>query len=213
MTYKLAIFDWDGTLMDSTGKIVSAMQKAAQQHAQPVPTEHAVRQIIGISLVPAIEKLFDLRQKARAEAIAEAYSFHYRELDTQPCSLFDGVVELLTTLRKQGTHLAVATGKGRPGLNRVLNQSALTNHFCVTRTADEAESKPSPDMLEQILNELDVAAGDALMIGDTEHDMVMAKRIGMARVGVDYGAHSTEQLKEHEPLDVISHSLQLLNYF
>lgn len=212
MKYKLAIFDWDGTLMDSTRKIVSAMQSAALDHQLPTPSDDAVKQIIGISLIPAIETLFDIQDNVLSQSMAQAYSAHYRRLDAQPCVLFDGVLQVLANLRARGTRLAIATGKGRPGLNKVLMQSNLQETFCTTRTADEALSKPSPDMLEQILFELAVDVSDAVMIGDTVHDMVMAERIGMARIGVDYGAHSANQLREHAPEAVISRCLQLLDH-
>ncbi len=173
--YKLVIFDWDGTLMDSAAKIVSCMQHAAQQCDVPIPTYEEVGHIIGISLKPAIKQLFNIEDDELAERLVAAYKEAFVTRDTTPCPLFDGVERLLSNLKETGCTLAVATGKARRGLDRAWAQTGTGRFFSASRTADEAESKPSPDMLLQLLDELSVKIEDAVMIGDTTYDMQMAK--------------------------------------
>ncbi len=152
--YKLVIFDWDGTLMDSAAKIVSCMQHAAQQCDMPIPTYEEVGHIIGISLKPAIKQLFNIDDDELAERLVAAYKEAFVTRDTTPCPLFDGVERLLSNLKETGCTLAVATGKARRGLDRAWAQTGTGRFFSASRTADEAESKPSPDMLLQLLDDL-----------------------------------------------------------
>lgn len=151
---RLAIFDWDGTLMDSVGRIVACMQGAARDCGEEVPEPQSIHQIIGLSLEVGIPRLFNLTKGSeRAQALIARYRHHYLHDDT-PSPLFAGARELLHDWQAQGIGLAVATGKSRRGLDRVLDETALRPLFAASRGADEANSKPDPLMLEQILAEL-----------------------------------------------------------
>ncbi|MCQ8847128.1 HAD-IIIA family hydrolase [Alteromonas stellipolaris] len=212
MRYKLVIFDWDGTLMDSADKIINCMQIAAKHCDMPVPSADAVSHIIGISLKPAIKQLFGIDDDALAERLVLAYKEAFVSHDATPCPLFNGVEDLLSALKAKGATLAVATGKARRGLDRAWSQTETGHFFSASRCADDAQSKPSPDMLLQILDELNISAHDAVMIGDTTYDMQMAKSIGMRRIGVSYGVHAQVHLEALAP-ETIVHSIGELQQF
>lgn len=212
MKYKLVIFDWDGTLMDSVGRIVSAMQAAAREADQQIPTSVAVKNIIGLSLDKAISELFENADTAQQKVLLDHYKDQYVNHDKTPTPLFDGATELLTGLKSSGYKLAVATGKGRQGLQRVWAMSGTEDFFDNSRCADEAQSKPSPDMLHQLLSEMNIAVDEAVMIGDSQFDMAMAKAAGMDRIGVSFGVHNAQQLQAHEPLVVIDQLSQLRSW-
>ncbi len=199
----IVIFDWDGTLCDSVEQIVQAMQTAAEDCDLPVPEADAVRHIIGLSLVTAMPLLFPGSSAAQQEAMQAAYARCYRALDPGPATLHEGALETLDWLRASGFEVAVATGKSRRGLDRVLQGLGLEGYFHSTRCADETRSKPHPLMLEEILLERGKAAHSALMVGDSEYDLEMARRLGMPSVGVTFGVHSREQLLRHRPLALI----------
>ena len=207
--YKLVIFDWDGTLMDSADKIVNCMQLAAKQCDMPIPTYEEVGHIIGISLKPAIMQLFSITDSELGDRLVQAYKEAFVSVDVTPCPLFPDVEELLSNLKTAGCTLAVATGKARRGLDRAWKQTNTGVFFSASRTADEAQSKPSPDMLLQLLDELGFEASDAVMIGDTTYDMQMAKTIGMDRIGVSYGVHAQVHLEALEPVALV-HSIKEL---
>jgi len=207
----LIIFDWDGTLCDSTGRIVAAMREAAGQLSAPIPEVNAVREVIGLGLPEAMEELFPMLDLPERDAMRARYSACYVEIDREPAELFPGAMEVMDTLRDQGHQLAVATGKGRRGLNRVLEGHGLLNYFDATRCADETSSKPNPHMLFELLEELGSAADESLMIGDSEFDLMMANAAAIAGVGVSYGVHSAERLQQHEPVAVIDDLGELLH--
>lgn len=213
MAYKLIIFDWDGTLMDSQGKIVSCMQQAAQLCDVDVPSVDAVKHIIGISLLPAIKQLFGFSdtpgEQQKAEQVRDAYKHVFIEMDQTPSPLFDGVHTMLTHLVDEGHELAVATGKARRGLERAWSQSGTKSFFVNSRCADEAQSKPSPDMLEQLLADHSLTPDQAVMIGDTAYDMKMAKDIGMERIAVTYGVHDVALLASQQPTFTVDSVSQL----
>lgn len=209
--YKCIIFDWDGTVMDSADKIVNTMQIAAQMSDIKVPTYAEVAQIIGLSLKPAIAQLFDLIDDAKVNQITANYKTAFIEHDQTPCPLFNGALDLLTQLQGH-TRLAVATGKARRGLERAWQNSGTSHFFIDSCCADEAQSKPHPDMLEQILKRQSLTAQECLMVGDTSYDMQMAEAIGMDRIGVSYGVHSMPQIQAHEPLAIIEQPLDLLKH-
>ncbi|MNF59414.1 Pyrophosphatase PpaX [compost metagenome] len=200
---RLAIFDWDGTLMDSVGRIVACVQGAARDCGEPVPTAQETHQIIGLSLEVGMPRLFNLPQGGeRAQALIARYRHHYLHDDT-PSPLFAGASDLLHHWHAQGIALAVATGKSRRGLDRVLDETGLRPLFAATRGADEANSKPDPLMLVQILDELGLAPHQALMIGDSVHDMAMAEALQMPRLGVTWGVHDRARLAEHHPVAIV----------
>ncbi|WP_341504055.1 HAD-IA family hydrolase [Gallaecimonas sp. GXIMD4217] len=200
---ELVIFDWDGTLMDSVGRIVSSMQGAALALGLDKPSDQEVRDIIGMSLRPAVQTLFTDLEADGVERVVSAYRDQYLELNTTPTPLFSGVEAMLRELKSQGRQLAVATGKARPGLERVFKATGLKPLFTTSRTADEAQSKPHPDMLAQILAETGVAAKRALMIGDSTLDMHMAKSAGVRALGVSFGVHSPEHLLAAGASDIV----------
>jgi phosphoglycolate phosphatase len=209
----LLVFDWDGTLSDSVGRIVQTMQFAAQQVGLPVPTEQAVRDIIGLGLPEAIDTLFPgLSDPAIAQGLAQAYAAQYIALEKTPAPLFPGVFEALGNLREQGFLLAVATGKSRRGLDRVLQQHGLESFFDATRCADETASKPDPLMLLQMLAQFSVGPSQAVMLGDSQHDLTMAARAGMRGIGVSFGAPSPEHLLRYGAEFCIEHFEQFQDW-
>ncbi|WP_218352932.1 HAD family hydrolase [Alteromonas lipotrueiana] len=210
--YKLVIFDWDGTLMDSVGKIVECMQQAAAQCGEPVPSAEQVGNIIGISLHPAVAQLFGLKDEQKIESIVAAYKTAYVTKDQRPCPMFEGATQLLKALHSNGRQLAVATGKARRGLDRAWQHTATGDYFVASRTACDAQSKPSSDMLQQLLSETGVAVDEAVMIGDTVYDMQMAQQLGMDRIGVTYGVHDSQQLNNHMPVAVVNSVPELHRY-
>ncbi len=198
--YKLLIFDWDGTLVDSIGRIVEAMHHAADACELPRCSDSQVKAIIGLGLPEAIRSLYPtLDDCACVERFRHSYSERYLVLEAEPSALFPGVAEGLEAFRGQGYRLAVATGKGRHGLQRVLAGRGWLNYFDTTRCADETASKPNPLMLEEILAQCGVTARQALMVGDSAFDLQMAGRAGMDSVAVGYGAQSLAALREHGP--------------
>lgn len=212
MKYKLIIFDWDGTLMDSADKIVECIQTAAKTLELPVPSAQNARNIIGLSLAPALRQLFCIENDLAVEKLVKAYRSAFVGHVETSSPLFDGALSLLETLKARGHLLAVATGKGRPGLQGAWQHTKTAHYFHTSRCADDAQSKPSPDMLQQILEELSLAPRQALMIGDTSYDMAMAESIGMDRVGVSFGVHKAEQLNKHKPLGIIDNLAELHGY-
>lgn len=200
----LLVFDWDGTLMDSTGTIAHAIQRAFDDVGLPVPSERDTRFVIGYGLKEAMAYLAPGADEATITRIVDAYRIHYLAQD-QALVLFDGVRDYLPQLRDAGYTLAVATGKSRVGLDRALASTGLGAEFLVTRTADEAFSKPHPAMLEYIV---DFAAADAaatLMIGDTTHDLQMAINAGTHSAAMSYGAHPLDDLLPLSPLAHFDH--------
>ncbi|WP_409420036.1 HAD-IA family hydrolase [Pseudaeromonas sp. ZJS20] len=208
--FELVIFDWDGTLMNSVGRIVSSMQSAARQVARPVPAAEAVRNIVGLSLQEALPRLFGPLDEPAYQQLLQAYRQQYIHDDPTPTPLFAGVSQTLQQLAARGHLLAVATGKARAGLDRVLAETGFSQLFHASRGADEARSKPDPMMLEQLLAQLNVPLEQAVMVGDSCYDMEMAANLGMARIGVDWGVHDESVLNQFAPLAVISRMEALL---
>ena len=207
----VVIFDWDGTLMDSVGRIVSSLRAAALQSGLLVPSEHDAKQIIGLSLDPAFDILFPGITDDKRQLMFEHYRNHYMVHDTTPTPLFAGVEQVLQQLKANNILLAVATGKQRKGLNRMFAETGLEHYFDISRCADEAQSKPHPDMLQQIIRELGVSADSAIMVGDTSHDMKMAQAIDMPRIGVTHGVHGRDVLSQFAPKAIIDSLPDLLH--
>ncbi len=207
----IVIFDWDGTLCDSIDHIVEAMQSAAAERGVSVPTEPAVRDIVGLGLPQAILQLFPALDDEARQQLSAAYSRLYVALDRGPAPLYPGALETLHALRDRGLELAVATGKSRRGLNRVLAGLGLEGFFDSTRCADETSSKPHPLMLHEILQERAKPVEEALMVGDTEFDLAMAGNAGIGSVGVSFGVHSVPRLQAHDPLAIVDTLPELLD--
>ena len=212
--YELVIFDWDGTLMDSVARIVSSMQAAARKTELVVPDVEQIKNIIGLSLPKAINVLFPSCDAQQAETVIAEYKHHYIAEDKTPTPLFDNAIELLSDLRANNKLLAVATGKARNGLERVWEISDTKHFFHTSRCADDALSKPDPEMLVSILSELSIPADKAIMIGDTSYDLEMAHNAGVASIGVTYGVHNKDVLASYQPkviVDTLKELQTLLN--
>lgn len=197
--FDLIVFDWDGTLMDSTSTIVRCIQAAAKDLGLPMPDKSAASYVIGLGLIDAMQAAIPDLDPMYYPKMVERYKFHYLTQD-KDLTLFDGVNEMLKDLAGQGYFLAVATGKGRVGLNRALNATNLLSVFDATRCADETFSKPHPAMLMELTRELGQDMSRTLMIGDTTHDLQMALNAGASGVAVEFGAHTVEQLSALNPL-------------
>ncbi|HQW54089.1 MAG TPA: HAD-IA family hydrolase [Acinetobacter sp.] len=206
---ELIIFDWDGTLFDSVGQIVASLQYAAQQFQQPL-TDDAAKSIIGLGLPEVMQILFPQVPHLQQD-ILQCYADHY-VANSKGDAWFDGVAELLADLKQQGIKLAVATGKSRKGLDRVLTQTQSHDLFDITRAASETKSKPHPLMLEEILAEMQVSIDSAIMVGDTSYDLEMAQNLNMPRIGVSYGVHSIDTLQQYQPLAIV-HNVQELHVY
>lgn len=203
--YDLIVFDWDGTLFDSTALIVRAIQAACRDLGAPVPSDEAAAHVIGLGLQDALQHAVpDLPVDLYPE-LGRRYRQHYFASHDQ-VTLFAGVPALLAGLRERNHWLAVATGKNRHGLNEALRISGLADSFDATRTADETRSKPHPQMLQELMREFGVDPERTLMIGDTTHDLQLAANAGTDAVAVAYGAHPPEQLGDLRPL-TIAHSV------
>jgi phosphoglycolate phosphatase len=207
--YEHLAFDWDGTLFDSTACIVKSMQAAARELGLAEPPLERARYVIGLGLEPALQSAMPDLPRERYRELADAYRRHYFAT-AHEVTLFDGVPELLKTLRARGHRLSVATGKSRRGLDEALDQVGLGGLFEATRTADETASKPHPQMLHELMDELGVPAHRTLMVGDTTHDLQLAANAGSAALAVSFGAHGVEELQALQPLAVL-HSVDELN--
>lgn len=207
--YQLLIFDWDGTLADSIGRIVEAMNLAAERAGEAPSQEDAIKGIIGLALGEAISVLYPHLDAHQVAVFRQHYADVYMALDQQPSPLFDGVAETLEAFRVEGYRMAVATGKARRGLDRVLKAHGWERYFDITRAADETRGKPHPLMLEEILGHCRVEPGRALMVGDSAFDLQMASNAGMHSVAVGYGAMSLSALAEFGPQVCIEHFSQL----
>lgn len=199
-SFDLIVFDWDGTLMDSARKIVRCFQVAAADVGVAVPDEERVRHIIGLGLKEALAALLPEIDPDTRRQIAERYREHFLFLDETEMELFPGVREGLEGLAAAGFRMAVATGKARRGLDRVLRETQTSVYFCSTRCADEAGSKPHPRMLHDILAHTGMEPSRAVMVGDTTYDLEMATAASLASLAVSYGAHDRDRLLARNPL-------------
>ena len=197
--FDLIVFDWDGTLMDSTGTIVKCIQAAAKDLGLPVPRDDAAAHVIGLSLPEAMKRAVpDLEPKLYGRMV-ERYRYHYLSKDHE-LSLFAGASQMLEDLAQQGYLLAVATGKSRVGLNRAMQAVGMLSIFDATRCDDETFSKPHPAMMHELTRELGQEMSRTVMIGDTTHDLQMAANAGAAGIAVNYGAHPAHELEALHPL-------------
>lgn len=209
--YDLVVFDWDGTLLDSTGAIVKAIQAASRDVGVAPPSDERARYVIGMGLREALMHAVPDLPEARYDDLVDAYRKHYLSGDHE-LTLFAGVECLLQTLQAEHRWVAVATGKSRLGLDRALRHSGLGRYFDTTRTADETRSKPHPQMLEEIIDQFAVDPERTLMIGDTTHDLLMAKNAGAKGLGITHGAHPVSALKGCEPIALVDSIQDLANW-
>ena len=184
--------------MDSEAQIVHCLHASIADLSLEPMTDETVRNVIGLGLREAIEMLVPGRDDAFHRTFVEAYREHW--FSHQGSSLFDGARDVLQVIKDHGIKLGIATGKARRGLRRVLAQTGLSDCFDATRCADETPSKPHPQMLLELMEELGVAPHQTIMVGDTEYDMEMATKAGAGKVAVRSGVHSEERLQRHDPL-------------
>jgi phosphoglycolate phosphatase len=202
MKYRLIVFDWDGTIMDSTGLIAECIQLAAADCNLPTPSLEAAKHIIGLGIVDSTRHLFPALNDDGIALFAARYRTHYLPRDNE-VRLYAGIEDVLLSLAHEARFLAVATGKPRKGLNRAFQYCGLAHHFHYTRCADEGFAKPHPDMLEKLMSYTGVSANETLMIGDTTHDLEMAFAAGCAGLGVSYGAHTLNKLLSTPSIAVV----------
>jgi phosphoglycolate phosphatase len=186
--FELVVFDWDGTLFDSTALIVRCIQNACRDVGAPTPSEADAAYVIGLGLQDALRHVAPGLPESRYPELGARYRHHYFASQHE-LSLFAGTLEMLQALKARHHGLAVATGKSRRGLDEALAHSQLKGLFDATRTADETASKPDPLMLLELMSELGVDPARTLMIGDTTHDLQLARNAGTAAVAVTFGAH------------------------
>ena len=206
--FELLVFDWDGTLTDSSDLIVASMQVACVDIGLPVPGAQQVRHIIGLGFNEALAHLLPELPSSDYPRVIERYRHHFLSRDA-PIPVFPGAIETIQKLHEAGFLLAVATGKSRRGLNRDFQETGLGQYFHASRCADECFSKPHPGMLLELIEELHVNTDKTLMIGDTTHDLQMAQSAGVASLAVSYGAHSKEKLLAMSPLACVNDTLEL----
>ena len=213
--FDLIVWDWDGTLADSTGMITNSILKAAEQVGLPALSAKTASNIIGLGLKESIQALYGDIPVEQALALATQYTANYYAGESE-IPLFEGAAETIIALHKRGFKLAVATGKGRRGLNLALEHCGLGKYFHSTRTVDECFSKPHPQMLDELMDYLVVMPERTLMVGDTSYDLQMAQNAGVSAVGVSYGAQTAEQWQHLNPKqqfsDFASLSAWLLEY-
>jgi len=197
--FDLIVFDWDGTLADSSQIIVDSIQSGCVDAGLPVPSDADVRGIIGLSLSNAIRTLFPEISEPQLQTLVERYTYHFHARDHE-IPLFDGVPQALFDLEEAGFMLAVATGKGRRGLDHAMHSSGLHPHFIASRCADECHSKPHPQMLHELMDELGATPGRTLMIGDTSYDLEMARNADVPSLAAAYGAQPLTSLLPYQPL-------------
>ncbi|HEU6454334.1 MAG TPA: HAD-IA family hydrolase [Roseateles sp.] len=207
--FDLIAFDWDGTLFDSTALIARCIQRAAVDIGLPEPEFERAKYVIGLGLRDALEHAVPGLPEDRYPDLGQRFRHHYLASEHE-LSLFEGTLDMLAALKGRHHWLAVATGKNRAGLDRVLASSDLGHMFDGTRTADETRSKPHPQMLLELMREFGVEPERTLMIGDTTHDLLLAQNAGAASVGVSFGAHDHETFAEHKPL-FVAHSMRELH--
>ncbi len=206
--FELLVFDWDGTLTDSSDLIVASMQVACADIGLPVPDAQQVRYIIGLGFKEALAHLLPELPSSDYPRVIERYRHHFLSRDA-PIPVYPGAIETIQKLYESGFLLAVATGKSRRGLNRDFYETGLGQYFHSSRCADECVSKPNPAMLLELIEELRVDAGKTLMIGDTTHDLQMAQSAGVASLAVSYGAHPKEKLLALSPLACVNNTQEL----
>ena len=206
--YDLIVFDWDGTVMDSTAVIAGSIQAACRDLGLTIPDDETARHVIGLGLDQALRYAVPDMPEAMCPDLVERYRHHFLAQD-EAIPLFEGARETIAELRDAGYRLGVATGKSRAGLDRAMESTGMKSYFHATRTADQTFSKPNPAMLFELMDELAVSTGRTLMVGDTTHDVQMAQNAKVDVVAMGHGAHPPEQLQELNPLALMGDFAEL----
>lgn len=206
---KLIVFDWDGTLMDSESRIVNCMRAAINDLGLEARDGDTLKNVIGLGLKEALHALYPDADDEGLVNLVERYRHHFLFEDTTPSELFAGVADMLESLNDAGYFLAIATGKGRPGLNHAMSASGVGHFFHASRCADETRSKPHPQMLHELLDYFGIESNHAIMVGDTEFDLEMASNAQTHSLAVCYGVHHRDRLLNHAPLACVDDVNQL----
>lgn len=209
--YQLIVFDWDGTLMDSTGHIVSCMRQAITKLELEPLDDSQISHIIGLGLTEAVQTLYPTGNTTLWSSLADCYRQTWLS-SPEESPLFDNAIQLLQQLAEQNIFLGVATGKSRRGLDKVLNATGLGDLFVATRSADECHSKPHPQMILELMDFVGLHGSDTIMIGDTEFDLLMAKNAGADSLGITHGAHDENKLVACEPKAIV-HDLHQVQHW
>jgi phosphoglycolate phosphatase len=208
LRYQMIVWDWDGTIMNSTPTIVDCMQKACADLDLEIPDDALASHVIGLGLNESIKIILPNLHPGDYPLLIERFRHYYLSQDHE-LILFQGILPLLEELKTKGHLLAVATGKPRHGLDRTLINHGLVNFFHDTKTADQTRAKPHPQMLHELMDKWGTPPHHMLMIGDTTHDLKMAKNAGVEAIAVTYGAHPKAELLAHNPLACIDHVTEL----
>ena len=211
MKYELIVWDWDGTLMDSTPTIVRCIQESCRDLNLPVPNDSMASHVIGLGIQEALRRAVPTVSVEDHPKLVDRFRFHYLSIDHE-LNLFEGAKDLLFSLKDKGHLLAVATGKSRKGLDRSLGFHGLHEVFVDSRTPDETFAKPHPGMLLELSEALLVPMEKILMIGDTTHDLLMANNAGADAVAVTYGAHPIDVLRTENPLTCCTNVKELAEW-
>jgi phosphoglycolate phosphatase len=206
--FRFLVFDWDGTLADSTSIIATSLQRACADVGEPVPCDLDARYVIGLGLSDALRRVAPGLPREHWQSLTDRYRHHYLSRDAD-IPLFEGAREMLDELDAAGFLLGLATGKSRAGLARALGHQGLADRFVATRCADEGLPKPHPDMLLHLMDRVGVTARETLMIGDTTHDLELASNAGASALAVTYGAHELEGLARLAPLATVHSIVEL----
>ena len=215
MKYELITFDWDGTLVDSIGHIVGSMQCSMRDMDIDVLPDEKIKSIIGLGMQEALDALFPLKHDDAefSRHFRDRYRYHYMEKDVSVPDFFHDVAQILEDLKQNKTLLAVATGKSRRGLAHALDSMSMNDFFHSTRCADEAKSKPHPQMVSEILVECGVGADKSLMVGDSVHDLSMANQAGIDAVALTHGAQSKASFEAYETVGVFDSMTEFYEWF
>jgi phosphoglycolate phosphatase len=211
---RLALFDCDGTLVDSQADICTAMEAAFAQHGLLPPDRHAIRRIVGLSVPEAMRALAP-DAATQWDALTDGYKAAYagnRNAGLLAEPLYDGVVDMLNALSAAGWTLGVATGKSMRGLTRCLETHGILERFTTLHTADTHPSKPHPAMVEAALWDTGALPETCFMIGDTSYDIMMARAAGTHALGVDWGYHDAAELRHAGASHVFADPAELTAY-
>lgn len=209
--YDLIVWDWDGTIMDSTPTIVYCIQQACRDLGFKEPNDSLASSVIGLGIHDSLRRAVPWIGPVHFPKLTERFRYHYLAKDHE-LHLFTGIRKLLEELREDGFLLGVATGKSRVGLDRSLEHHQIGHLFHETRTADKSFSKPHPGMLLELSDATQVPVRRILMIGDTTHDLAMAANAGVDAIAVTYGAHPSNTLKEAPSLTHVDDVPQLAKW-